>query len=125
MQCVAYAAIYPTACRGVVDWEMVRRTMNCFCGMSRNEERLIAARNAIDSIRKSINKFYWSYKVSRDFLETRNIADTAAIIIDSALARRETRACHIREDFPETDDKDYGGITLVRKNGSPVIQRVQ
>ena len=102
-------------------WEMVRRTMNAFCGMSRNEERLVAARDAIDSIRKSINKFYWNYRVSRDFLETRNIADTAAIIIESALVRRETRSCHIREDFPETNGTDYGGITVVRKNSTPII----
>jgi succinate dehydrogenase/fumarate reductase flavoprotein subunit len=54
-------------------------------------------------------------------LEVRNIADLAAIIIESAMARKETRACHIREDFPKTDDNNYKGITLVENNSKPKI----
>lgn len=102
-------------------WETVRRTMNCLCGTSRNEERLIAAKEITDSLKKSISKFYWNYKISKDFLEVRNIADVAGIILESALARRETRACHIREDFPKTNDDVYKGITVVKKDSAPRI----
>jgi len=102
-------------------WETIRRTMTGLCGISRNEQRLTAARNVLASLKRSINEFYWDYRVSRDFLEVRNIADVAAIILDSALTRKESRACHYREDHPETDDKNYRGLTIVRRNQEPYI----
>jgi succinate dehydrogenase/fumarate reductase flavoprotein subunit len=56
---------------------------------------------------------YWNYRVTRDFLEARNLAAVANVIIDSALARKESRACHYREDFPKMDRR-YNRPTLVR-----------
>lgn len=107
-------------------WEMIRRTMHSLCGMSRNEERLTAAKEVIQSLSKSINKFYWNYKVSKDFLEVRNIADIAGIIIESALTRKESRACHFREDFPNPNNKDYLGWTIIKKDKKPdILKRVK
>jgi len=96
-------------------WEMIRRTMHSLCGMSRNEKRLIAADEVLLSLKKIINEYYWNYKISKDFLEVRNIADVANIIIESALAREESRGCHFREDFPDINDKDYLRNTVIKK----------
>ncbi|MFH1248625.1 MAG: FAD-binding protein [archaeon] len=106
-------------------WEMIRRTMNAMCGVSRNEERMTAGRAFIASIKDSINKYYWGYKVSNDFLEVRNIAEAAEIILESALFRKESRACHFRDDFPKRDDKCYLGITIIQKGKKPRIMEAK
>jgi L-aspartate oxidase len=95
-------------------WELVRRTMTLMCGMSRNKERLTAAKEVIDSIKTHIRNYYWNYKVSKDFLEVRNIVAVASIILESALKREETRACHIREDFSD-EDPSFEKLTLITK----------
>jgi len=106
-------------------WEIIRRTMNSLCGMSRNEERLIAAKELLESLNNSINSFYFYYRVSRDFLEVRNIADIASIIIESALARKENRGCHFREDFPKTNNRNYHGLTIAKKENNPYILKLK
>jgi len=106
-------------------WETIRRTMSALCGVARNEERLEAAREVLSSIKQNIHDFYWNYRVTRDFLEVRNIADVAGAIIESALARRETRACHFREDYPRRDDAHYRRLTIVRKNRPASLQDIE
>lgn len=96
-------------------WETIRRTMTSLCGVSRSKERLAAAKQMLSTLRKNINEFYWNYYISKDFLEVRNIADVADIIIESALAREESRACHFREDFPKKNDKKFLGLTIIQK----------
>lgn len=105
-------------------WEIVRRTMNGLCGMSRNEQRLKAAISVIEALKKHIHDFYWTYKVNKDFLEVRNIADAAEIVLKSALARKETRACHCREDFPEARE-EYKRITVIEKGGDARFEEIK
>jgi len=100
-------------------WDTIRRTMSGMCGIARNDERLQAAREVLSSVQENIREFYWHYRVSRDFLEARNIAEAAMIITESALARRESRACHWREDFAHKDDRHYKRLTVARR-GQPV-----
>jgi L-aspartate oxidase len=96
-------------------WDSVRRTMTNLCGISRNDERLVAARDMLASIRKAIREFYWTYHVTKDFLEVRNIAEVAQLIVDGALAREESRACHFREDFPKQNDLKFKKLTVLQK----------
>jgi L-aspartate oxidase len=103
-------------------WDTVRRTMTGLCGVSRNQERLEAAREVLLSIRKNIHDFYWSYKVSKDFLEVRNIADVALMIVQSALARKESRACHFREDFNRRNDLKYRRLTILQPDETVVFK---
>jgi adenylylsulfate reductase subunit A len=55
--------------------------------------------------------------------EAMNIQQVAKITATAALARKETRfpPYHYRADFPETDDKNYCGLIVVKKDaeGSP------
>ena len=95
-------------------WETIRKTMTSLCGIARNKERLTAAREVLLALKKDINEYYWNYKIEKDFLEVRNIAEVALAIVESALARKETRACHYREDFPKENKKFYG-LTLIKK----------
>lgn len=95
-------------------WEMIRRTMNSLCGMVRNKQRLEAGLAVIGAAKEHIGEYFWQYFVTKDFLEVRNIADTAEVILRSALAREETRACHYREDFPETKG-EYKCVTTIER----------
>ncbi len=104
-------------------WDTIRRTMTSLCGIERNEERLIVAKKVIDTLKEDINNLYWNYKVSKNFLEVRNIADVASIIVEGALSRRETRACHFREDYPETVDQYYG-TSIIRNYKSGPESRI-
>ncbi len=95
-------------------WEIIRKTMTLLCGIARTEGRLAAAKDVLGALKRNIRNDYWNYKVTKDFLEARNLAAVANIIIDSALLRKESRACHYREDFPK-EDKRFNHYTLVEK----------
>ncbi|OGJ17885.1 hypothetical protein A3K73_08035 [Candidatus Pacearchaeota archaeon RBG_13_36_9] len=104
-------------------WETVRRTMTELCGIARDEKRLLLAKKTISSLKEKINDFYWSYFICKDFLEVRNIAEVAGIIIESALTRKESRACHFRQDYPE-ENKYFLGLTIVLKDKKPAIKPI-
>jgi len=104
-------------------WENIRRTMTTLCGIARNKERLNTAKEILEALKENIHEFYWNYYVGKDFLEVRNIAETALIIINSALVREETRACHFREDFPK-QNKKFLGLTIIKKGEKPNIMKL-
>lgn len=47
-------------------------------------------------------------------LEFHNALIVAEAMVMSAFQRKESRGVHYREDFPQRDDKRYGGSTMVR-----------
>ncbi len=103
-------------------WETVRRTMTLLCGISRNWERLSAAKEVMETLNKNIRKFYWNYYATKEFLEVRNIATVSLAILQSALARNESRACHFREDFPK-EKKEFLGLTVVQKKSVTAVKK--
>ena len=82
-------------------WNELRRFMWNYVGIVRTNNRLKRALERIEILKKEINDFYKHFKVSAEFIEIRNLLQTAELIIVSALERRESRGLHFSKDYPE------------------------
>lgn len=104
-------------------WDGIRGTMTRKCGVARDAESLEAALADIEKYGARLNRYYWGYFLERDTLEVRNIQEVSTIILKSALFRQETRACHARIDFPETNS-EYEAWTFVKKGERPFLNPI-
>lgn len=81
-------------------WRGLRGEMTSYAGIVRTEAGLQDLLQLIMKRKKIIEEYYWKHCITRDFIELRNIVLNAELIVRAALARRESRGGHFREDFP-------------------------
>ena len=93
------------------NWHELRMAMQSYASIVRSESYLMRARRRITLIHEEVERYYWNFKITSDLIELRNLLTNARIIVESALARRESRGAHYLLDMPDKADVVRDSIT--------------
>jgi succinate dehydrogenase / fumarate reductase flavoprotein subunit len=101
--------------------QALQETMTSECSVFRREESLAAALSKV----RALQEAYRNVGVQNrgacfntdllEALELEHLLGLGEAIVASALARKESRGAHSREDFPERDDRNWLKHTLIQK----------
>ncbi len=100
-------------------WRSLRGEMTSYAGIVRTEAGLQDLLHLITRRHKIIEEYYWNHSITRDFIELRNIILNAELIVRAALARRESRGGHFREDFPNKNAQAAESISRLNAPQTP------
>ncbi|STX28352.1 L-aspartate oxidase [Legionella beliardensis] len=102
-------------------WRGLRGEMTSYAGIVRTEAGLQDLLQLIMKRQQIIEEYYWKHCITRDFIELRNIILNAELIVRAALARRESRGGHYREDFPAKNAQAKESISRLNLPLNPFI----
>ena len=100
-------------------WEDLRKDLRDLmwenAGIVRSNERLRFAAQAIREMQTEVERRFSDRGVSPEAIETRNLVDTAALVVRSALMRKESRGLHYNIDYPFRDNELFLRDTVVTR----------
>lgn len=111
------------------DWKEVnialQQLMQDYAGVVRSESMLKAGLSYLRRMRKKVDQSIVArnrWELTR-CLETLNLLDLGELVLIAANERKETRALHVRTDFPLTDPvMDGKEIILRKRDGKPIVE---
>ena len=96
------------------NWDEIRRLMWDYVSIVRTDNRLRRAAARLRNLEKEVREFYWGHRVNTDILELRNLVDTASLVVECAVRRKESRGLHFTLDHPSPSER-FLSDTVVRK----------
>ena len=100
----------------------LQSVMMTHCSVFRHSESLMRARSEVGDLKERAGQLVLDdvgERFNKDLLEAfelESLLTLAEVILDSALAREESRGAHSREDFPERDDEHWLKHTLAERS---------
>jgi succinate dehydrogenase / fumarate reductase flavoprotein subunit len=91
----------------------MQESMEEFVSVMRDEGRLLKMREKLAELRERYGRVSIGDRGKpfntdlEEAMETENLLDCSEAIVEGALARKESRGAHYREDYPERDDANY------------------
>src|SRR5437773_9895923 len=73
------------------NWDEIRRLMWDYVSIVRTNKRLQRAAARLRNLTREVQEFYWSFRVTSEVLELRNLVECASLIVDCAVRRHESR----------------------------------
>jgi L-aspartate oxidase len=95
------------------NWDELRHFMWDYVGIVRTNKRLERALRRVDMLGREIDEYYSNFRVKNDLLELRNLVAVARLIIESAIARKESRGLHYTLDYPHPDNNQPPHNTIL------------
>lgn len=81
-------------------WDEIRRLMWNYVGIVRSNQRLKLAYRRLATILQEVQQYETDFKAHPDIVELRNLAWVAALTVQCALKRQESRGIHHSLDYP-------------------------
>ncbi|CAN5654602.1 L-aspartate oxidase [soil metagenome] len=100
----------------VHDRDEIRSLMWDLVGIVRTDERLEIATQRLHQMAEQYGGLWSRHAPSPEFLELRNLVDTASLIVESACSRRESRGLHFNLDHPHRDNERFLSDTIIRRS---------
>ncbi len=100
----------------------LREEMMDKAGVFRVESDLLALRQILAELRQRYQQIHIDDKGTRfntdllEAIELGNMLDISESVVESALARKESRGAHYREDYPKRDDANFLKHTLAYRD---------
>lgn len=94
---------------------LLRQTMWDDAGIIRSDARLRRAADQLRIMLAEIEQRFDERGVSPEAVESRNLVTTAALVVESALLRQESRGLHYNIDYPYRDNERFLHDTVVKR----------
>lgn len=94
-------------------WSTLRDALWTGAGVVRDESGLRAASGKCDAVRVAT-----SGATTLPTMQLHAAASTASLVCAAALAREESRGCHLRSDLPQASDQWHGDLVMHKDRGA-------